>query len=199
MSNSNTHACPLCPPYFGIEKRIGPSFFHARLNAVEWMMRNAAKKAVPGNPAQSHPDVKKEPRFQADALETCYKMNINRPKIGDSGSSNCGNMSRDLLENPEDSAGILNISVELVKNFRIISSLALSSRKLKPDKVKQLYDVLERQIFEEFPFIKQLPPSIHKYQHLAEFAGKLVIFYCNKYTIVSRYYLLFLAIHHELC
>ena len=59
VGNGNTHACPLCPSYFGIEKRIGLSFFHARLNAVEWIMRNAAKKAVPGNPAQSHPDVKK--------------------------------------------------------------------------------------------------------------------------------------------
>lgn len=190
VGNRNTHGCPLCPPYYGINKMIGPSFFHSRLNAVEWLMRNAAKKAVPGNPAQTHPEVRKEARSQADELEQYFNMNINRPKIGGCGSSNNGNMARKLLENSEQFASTLNINAGLVKNLKIISSLALSSRKLKSGKVKELWEILSKQIFDEFPFIKKLPPCIHKYSHLAEFVDKLVRFsVCYKINYYIFYYI----------
>lgn len=163
VGNKNTHGCPLCPPYLGIEKKIGPSFFHSRLNAVEWLMRNAAKKAVIGKLSQTHPDVKTKARSQANELEQVFKKNINRPKIGGSGSSNTGNMARDLLADPEQFAKTLDIRVSLVKKLRLISSLALSSKKLKVDKVKELFENLEEQIYEEFDFVKRIPPCIHKY------------------------------------
>lgn len=79
VGNRNTKACPMC---FKDDQRIGPSYFHSRLNIVEGLIRNAAKKAVPGNPALSHPDVKKEARRIADELEAHYTVNVNRPKIG---------------------------------------------------------------------------------------------------------------------
>lgn len=44
VNNRNTHVCPLCAPE--ADPRVGPSFFHSRLNVVEWMIRVAAQKLV---------------------------------------------------------------------------------------------------------------------------------------------------------
>lgn len=172
VGNRNTHACPMCVKE--ADPRVGPSYFHSMLNMTEWIMRNAAKKAVPNNPALTHPEVVAEARRQADQLEKHFNLNINRPKIGGSGSSNTGNMARRLLDQPEVFANVLHINVELVKNLRLISRLALSSRKLDPEKLRQLYDRIEEQILDEFPFVKRLPPCIHKYKHLPEVVEILV-------------------------
>lgn len=83
-------------------------------------------------------------------------------------------MARRLLADPENFAKILGISQILVENIRLISSLALSSRQLDEEKVKQLHIDIEGQIASEFPFVKRLPPSLHKYSHLPEFIRKLV-------------------------
>lgn len=171
-NNRDTHACPLCVA--GTDARLGPAFFHSRLNVVEWVIRVSAQKLVEGHPPQSNAAVKAKAREIADRLEEFFKMSINRPKIGGSGSSNNGNMARRLLADPENFAKILGISQLLVENLRLISSLALSSRQLDAEKVKQLYVEIEDQIASEFPFVKRLPPSLHKYSHLPEFIEKLV-------------------------
>lgn len=44
VGNLNTHVCPLCVP--GADSRVGPAFFHSRLNVVEWLIRVAAQKQV---------------------------------------------------------------------------------------------------------------------------------------------------------
>lgn len=44
VGNKNTHACPLCVK--GADSRVGPGYFHCRLNVVEWMIRVAAQKQV---------------------------------------------------------------------------------------------------------------------------------------------------------
>lgn len=46
VGNRNTKACPLC---LKDDERIGPSYFHSRLNLVEGLIRNAAKKAIPNS------------------------------------------------------------------------------------------------------------------------------------------------------
>lgn len=161
VGHRNTHGCTLCPPYLGINKMLGPSFFHSRLNSVEWLMRNATEKAVPGNPAQTHPVVREVSRSKADVLEQHLKISINRPKIGGCENSNNGKMVHDLLNEPEEFAKTLDIDVDLVKTIRI----ALSSRKLKADREKNLYDSFEKQMLRQFKFVKSLPPCIHKYKH----------------------------------
>lgn len=172
VDNRSTHACPLCVA--GTDDRVGPSFFHCRLNMVEWLIRVASQLQVPGNPPQSDALVKAKGREIANKLENHFQMLINRPKIGGSGSCNTGNMSRDILDDPEAFAAILGIDKALVENARLISCLALSSRKLDSDKVRNLYNELEKQIRKQFPFVKKLPPSVHKYSHLPEFIDKLV-------------------------
>lgn len=64
-------------------------------------MRSAAKRAVSAIPVFTNPAVKDEARSQADKLEAHFKINITRPKLGGSGSSNNGNMARALLKEPE--------------------------------------------------------------------------------------------------
>ena len=172
VGNKNTHACPLCVA--GADPRVGPGFFHCRLNTVEWLMRVSAQKKVKGHPAQSHPLVKAEHRSMCDQLEQEFKMNINRPKIGGSGNSNTGNMARRLLEKPKVFARILEVSVELVERIRLLSCLALSSNMLDQEKVQKLYEETKTLIYKEFDFIVRLPPSVHKYSHLPEYIGKLV-------------------------
>lgn len=172
VGNRDTHACPLCAN--GADDRIGPSYFHSRLNSVEWLIRMAAKKSVEGHPALTHPEVKAKARHMADQLEACFGMNINRPKIGGSGSSNTGNTARRLLSDPARFSEVLGIDEKLVKNLRLISCLALSNRQIDGNKVAKLYLELEQQIFNEFTFVKKLPPCIHKYGHLADFVTRLV-------------------------
>lgn len=174
VGNRDTHACPLC--FENADPRIGPSFYHSRLNATEWLIKNAAKKAVPGNPAYTHPEVKTQAREFANELEREFHLNINRPRPGGSGSSNNGNTARRLLSVPDKVATILKISKRLVRNLRLISSLALSSNNLDPQKLSSLYETLQKQILDEFPFVRHLPPCIHKYQHLSELANNLVVF-----------------------
>lgn len=136
-NNKDTHACPLCA--VGADPRVGPSYFHSRLNTVEWLIRVSAQKHVEGHPVQASPTVKAKGREMVKHLEDYFKMSINRPKIRGSGSSNNGNMAHRLLADPEKKSEILGISQLLVENFRLISSLALSSKKLDDEKVKQLY------------------------------------------------------------
>lgn len=187
VGNRNTHSCPVC--IAGSDGRIGPSFFHSQLNAVEWLIRQSAKKAVKGYPAMSHPEVKAEARKIADKLEEHFKMQINRPKIGGSGSSNNGNMARRLLAQPKVFAAILNIDAAILENLRLISSLSLSSRKLDAKKVAELYSNLETGILQTFPFIKMLPPCIHKYKHLAEFADKLVSYFIDYLALIKNVFI----------
>lgn len=177
VGNRNTKACPLC---FDSDERIGPSFFHSRLNLVENLIRNSAKKAVPNNPALTHPEVKQEARRIANELEQHFQLNINRPKAGGCGSSNNGNMARRLLAQPATFAKILGVSVQLIENIRLISSLALSSRKLDGDKIKKLYSDIEHQYRAEFKFVRQLPPCLHKYEHLSDLIERLVIIFTFK-------------------
>lgn len=151
VGNRDTHACPLCTN--GADKRIGPSYFHSRLNSVEWLMRMAAKKSVEGHPALTDPAVKANARHMADQLEGFHGMNINRPKIGGSGSSNTGNTARKLLSDPEKFSEVLSIDKNLVKNLSLISSLALSDRQIDANKVAELYVELEKQVFKEFSFV----------------------------------------------
>lgn len=172
VNNKDTHACPVCAPR--ADPRVGPSYFHSRLNVVEWFIRVSAQKQVEGHPAQANPIVKEKAREMTDRLEDHFKMSINRPKIGGSGSCNNGNMARRLLADPEMFSEILGISQALVENIRLISSLALSSSKLDAEKMKQLYLEIESQIAIEFPFVKRLPPCVHKYSHLPEFINRLV-------------------------
>lgn len=178
VGNRNTHACPGCVS--GADSRVGPSFFHSRLNTVEWLIRVSAQKAVPGNPAQAHSAVKAKAREIADQLEVFFHMRINRPKIGGSGSSNHGNMARDLLADPENFSRILGVSKTVVENIRMLSCLALSSNKLNGKKVEELYSTTETIIREEFPFVKHLPPCFHKYSHMAALITGLVSI-LNKY------------------
>lgn len=175
VGNRDTKACPLC--FKNSDPRIGPSYYHSRLNVTEWLIKNAAKKDIEGNPPHSHPAVKARAREIADKLEIHFHLNINRPKPGGCGSSNNGNMARRLLSEPTKFAEILGISKDLVQNLRLISSLALSSNKLDPQKISSLCSSLHQQIFAEFPFVRNLPPCIHKYQHLSEFAKHLVIYF----------------------
>lgn len=84
-------------------------------------------------------------------------------------------MARRLLADPTSFSEILGVSKTLIQNVRLISCFAFSDNKLDPETVDILYHNLERQIFEEYPFLKKLPPSFHKYSHLAEFARTLVI------------------------
>ncbi|XP_065089025.1 uncharacterized protein LOC135710388 [Ochlerotatus camptorhynchus] len=181
VGNQDTHVCPLCVP--NADPHIGPLFFHSRLNAVEWLIKNAAKKSVPDHPAYTNPLVKKKAREIADELEREYGMNINRPKIGGSGSCNNGNMAHHLLAEPGKFAKIIGVHKDLVENLRLISCLALSSRVLDPTKVMELYNTLEKQIFNEFPYLMKLPPSIHKYMHLANFIEKLISLDLIPYTM----------------
>lgn len=172
VGNKNTHACPVC--ISGPDGVIGPSYFHSRLNSTEWLIRNAAKKRIPNNPALKHPEVQSEHRRISNKLEDRFKAHVNRPKPGGCGSSNNGNLARLLLSDPTAFSDILGINRKLVENLRIISSLALSSQRLEPEKVKILYEELEKNILTEFPFIKKLPPCLHKYKHLSEYITKLV-------------------------
>ena len=89
-------------------------------------------------------------------------------------------MARRHLDQPGIFAKMVGIDAELVKNFRLISRLALSSRKLKPAKLQKLYDTLEQQIFLEFQLVKRLPPCIHKYKHFPEVVETLVSTFINK-------------------
>lgn len=173
VDNRCTHLCPLCVD--GADPRVGPAYFHCRLNMVEWLIRVASQLHVPGHPPQGSTMAKTKAREIADRLEDYFKMQINRAKTGGSGSSNNGNMARRLLADPENFASILGISRELVENARLISCLALSSRTLDADKVQRLYAEFEQQIQKQFPFIRKLPPSVHKYSHLADYIRKLVI------------------------
>lgn len=172
VQNRDTHACPLCVK--GADPRVGPAFFHSRLNAVEWLIRVTAQKHTSGNPPQSHSEVKEKAREIADQLEDQYKMSINRPKIGGSGSSNNGNMARRLLDDPGNFSDILGIRKRLVDVIRLMSCLALSSKKLDGNKIEGLNKELEDLIRQEFPFIKRIPPCLHKYSHLPEIIAKLV-------------------------
>lgn len=172
INNKYTKGCPLCHP--NADPRVGPHYFHSRLNIVEWVIRVSAQKAVPGNLAQSDPAVQDEARKMADRIEMEFKVSVNRARIGGSGTSNNGNMARILLSQPKKLAEILDITEELVENIRLISSLALCSRFLDGEKVEKLYDELEEQMKAEFPFVKVLPPCLHKYKHLAEQAEKNV-------------------------
>lgn len=181
VRNRDTHACPLCAE--GADDRVGPSYFHSRLNTVEWLIRISAQKMIPGHPAQADPAVKKAARDIANKLEDTFKVSVNRPKIGGSGSSNDGNLARLLLRDQVRFAEGLGIKVQLVENIRLLSSLALSSVKLDSSKIKRLYDETERLIKEEFPFIKKLPPCVHKYGHLPDFIGRLVSFYYCMYYL----------------
>lgn len=179
MGNKNTHACPSCFKNDELSTfietcKLGPSYHHSRLNGLEWFIRNAAKNSVEGHPAQSHPEVKARAREIANQLEAYFHVNVNRPKPGGSGSSNNGNMARRLLSDPEKLAEILNVNKDMIINFRTISCLAVSSRKLDPQKCAELYTLLQKQVLEEFKFVTRLPPCIHKYQHLAEFVERLV-------------------------
>lgn len=173
VNNRNTHACPLCVP--GVDPRVGPAFFHSRLNVVEWLIRVAAQKQVAGHPAQANSAVVAKAREMANQLEDVFKMNINRPKIGGSGSSNNGNMARRLLDDPDNFSRILGINKELVEKLRLISCLALSSSKLDARKVEDLYNEVVKLVTDEFKFVKRLPPSLHKYSHMPEFIERLVI------------------------
>lgn len=172
VGNRSTHLCPQCVA--GADDRVGHSYFHCRLNTVEWLIRVASQMQVPGHPPQADSLVRTKGREIANKLEKHFKMQVNRPKIGGSGSSNNGNMARKLLSKPKHFANILGIKQELVENIRLVSSLALSSRELDASKVEKLYDELEKQIRNQFPFVKKLPPSVHKYSHLPEFIKKLV-------------------------
>lgn len=183
VGNRNTHACPIC--IAGVDGKIGPSYFHSRLNAAEWLIRTAAKNRVPNHPALNHPDVRLECRRISNELEKHFKAHVNRPKPGGSGSSNDGNLARLLLSDPVAFAKILGVRRELVENLRTISNLALSSHQLNPDRVKQLYENLEQDILSEFTFVEKLPPCLHKYKHLPEFITKLVsdFIFFSKYNI----------------
>lgn len=172
VGNRNTHVCPRCVK--GADKRVGPAYFHCRLNTCEWLVRVTSQLKTRGHPPQANPKVKAKARQIANRLEQHFKMHINRPKIGGSGSSNNGNMARRLLAEPDKFAKILGISKKLVENVRLISDLALSSKKLDAEKVKDLYQELENQLYKQFPFIHQLPPSVHKYSHLPEYIRNLV-------------------------
>lgn len=176
--NNDTHKCPLCVD--GADNRIGPSFYHCRLNCVEWLIRVSGQLHIPGHPAQKDTKVKEKRKEITRQLEDHFNLLINRPKIGGSGSSNNGNTARTLLADPKNFSAILGIDQKLVENLRMISSLALSSKYLDAEKVGQLYTQLEQQIWKQFPFLnKKIPPSMHKYSHLPEFIERLVIIMQN--------------------
>ena len=178
VGNRDTKACPLCAP--GADPRVGPHFFHSRLNIVEWLIRVCAQKKVAGNPSQSDPLVKVEIRNIGDKMEAVFKVSVNRPKPGGSGTGNTGNMARIVLSSPRELAEILGISVSFVENIRLISSLALSSHFLDSTKMKTLYEELQQQIRDELPFVRRLPPCVHKYSHIPELVEELV-----RYTLIS--------------
>lgn len=144
---------------------------------MEWLIRVAAQKHTLGCPPQSNPSVKSKARDIADQLEKKFQMQINRPNIGGSGSSNNGNMARRLLADPATFASILNVDKALIENIRLISSLALSSKLLDADRVQELIGEIEKQLSSEFPYVKKLPPSVHKYAHLPEYIRSLVIYF----------------------
>ena len=85
-----------------------------------------------------------------------------------------------VLSSPRELAEILGISVSFVENIRLISSLALSSHFLDSTKMKTLYEELERQIRDELPYVRRLPPCVHKYSHIPELVEELV-----RYTLIS--------------
>lgn len=173
VDNRNTHLCPICVAKD--DDRVGGTFFHNQLNGVEWLFRVSSQKQVEDHPAQAHPEVRCKAREAADAAEKSFHMAINRAKIGGCGTSNSGNTARNLLAKSAEFARILSISPTLVENFRLISSLALSSHKLNSQKVAELYSTFESQLWEEFPFIKKIPPCLHKYSHLPEYINRSVI------------------------
>lgn len=170
----SSHDCAVCIE--GPDALFGPSYYHCRLNTVEWLVRVAAQKMVPGKKPQASKEVQDMIRALADRLEDHFKVQVNRARRG-GGSSNNGNMARRLLTDPEAFASILSVGKPLIENVRLISCLALSSHKLDAVKVEKLFAVLEKQLFNEFPVIRKLPPSVHKYSHLPMYIRTLVM--CN--------------------
>ncbi|XP_021692969.1 uncharacterized protein LOC110674029 [Aedes aegypti] len=116
VGNKNTHACPVC--ISGPDVVIGPSYFYSRLNSTEWLIRNAAKKRIPNNPALKHPEVQSEHRRISNKLEDRFKAHVDRPKPGGCGSSNNGNLARLLLSDPTAFSDILGINRKLGGKFK---------------------------------------------------------------------------------
>lgn len=174
ISNGYTQGCPLYGCFEGSSPLIGPHFYHSRLNWFEWLIRVSAQQQVEGHPAQASREVQAMIRTISDDLEEAFKINVNRPQPGGKGSSNHGNTVRKALTDTGKLANILKINPELVENLKLISCLALSSKYLDPQKVKQLYNTIVYQLGQQFPDMKKLPPCVYKYSHMPQLIRSLV-------------------------
>lgn len=142
---------------------LGLSTLHAQIRSFETLIHLSYKLEVQcwqarGNEAKKRVEEKKN--YIQNRLRTEMGLLVDIPKQG-GGNTNDGNSARKFFKDPEKSANIIGIDVELVKRFAIILSTLSSGYSIKTDKFKS-YCFETAEIFvTKYPWYR-MPVSIHK-------------------------------------
>lgn len=121
-----------------------------KLPLKKWQARGIDKEVVLENKA----------RIQKEFRDRCGLI-VDKPKPG-FGNSNDGNTARRFFKNPELSAEITKIDVNLIKKMHIIMIVVSSGHEIDVDKFRDFTQNTARYFVEQYPWYN-MPPTLHKY------------------------------------
>lgn len=121
-----------------------------KLPIKKWIVRESDKAVVLQNKA----------RIQKMFRERCGLI-VDKPKPG-FGSSNDGNTARRFFSDPELTAEITNIDINLIKRIHIILMVVASGYEIDVEKFRQFSHNTARLFVEKYSWYN-MPPTVHKY------------------------------------
>lgn len=121
-----------------------------KLPLKKWQARGNDKKIVLDNKA----------RIQKEFRERCGLI-VDKPKPG-FGNTNDGNTARRFFRNPELSAEITKIDIELIKKMHIIMIVVSSGHEINVVKFREFAQNTARYFVKLYPWFN-MPPTLHKY------------------------------------
>lgn len=121
--------------------RFGISTLHAKINTFECLLHIAYKLDVKQWRSDKivAPEILKRKKLIQERFAKEMSLNVDLP-IGTSGNTNDGNTARKFFDNPELSADITGIDVNLIKQFHKILSALSSGQAIDLVKYEKLCD-----------------------------------------------------------
>lgn len=175
---TSTQKCYLCgvtsKEFKSIEKMIqrdvktdnlefGLSVLHGWIRFFECLLHIAYK--LPLKKWQARGDDKTIVAENKKRIQNEFKeklgLIVDKPKPG-FGNSNDGNTARRFFKNPEVSADITRIDIELIKKMHILLIVVSSGHEIHFNKFREFSHNTARYFVENYPWYN-MPPTLHKY------------------------------------
>jgi len=144
--------------------QYGLSPLHARIRFMEYILHLSYDLSFAGKSVRNNAENKQKREDEKLRIQTEFKnelgLIVDKPKHG-FGSSNDGNTARRFFENPEITAQITRVDVNLIKNFKIILNVLSSGFAINAERFGIFAQNTEKLIHEKYPW-RNLTPTVHK-------------------------------------